>query len=179
MSKEWSLEQCCNVLVRRLKKNAGGIRRISSYASMAVPGGGWANITHSIGTLFEDASEQGGEGGGPPAGTSARRDSLGSIGAPAPKKAQDGSLEGGGKSPSHKLADWDMGASPEPAPPPATKPAAGIGSEEGAGKGADDDKRGGEETWTRALVGAAAFGAASAVGILRVLGGGGGGGGSR
>ncbi|GMH55429.1 hypothetical protein TrLO_g741 [Triparma laevis f. longispina] len=42
VQKEWSLEACCNVLVRKMKK--GAMKRVSSFASMATPGGGWSNL---------------------------------------------------------------------------------------------------------------------------------------
>lgn len=45
VSKEWSLEACCSVLVRRLKK--GSMKRINSFAAMATPGGGWAKTISS------------------------------------------------------------------------------------------------------------------------------------
>ncbi len=48
VSKEYSAEQCCAVLTRRPSVvPAGTQRRASAFAGMAVPGGGWANITTS------------------------------------------------------------------------------------------------------------------------------------
>jgi hypothetical protein len=87
VSKEWSLEACCNVLVRRLKK--GALKRVNSFATMATPGGGWARTASNNNmlswgyppdTLKKSGSQAGpstssvgksptpGKGDGPPSG---------------------------------------------------------------------------------------------------------------
>jgi inorganic pyrophosphatase/exopolyphosphatase len=54
VNKEWSVEACCSVLVRRMKK--GAMRRVSSFANMAVPGGGWATNLTQMPALSRDLS---------------------------------------------------------------------------------------------------------------------------
>ena len=67
VSKEWSLEACCNVLVRRLKK--GTMRRVNSFAAMATPGGGWARTASNNNMLSwgypPDTIKEPGPPGGP------------------------------------------------------------------------------------------------------------------
>ena len=65
VAKEWSIESCCNVLVRRMKK--GAMRRVNSFANMAVPGGGWANLIES--GKGEEAAAGGGVKGSPSKGS--------------------------------------------------------------------------------------------------------------
>ena len=52
VTKEYSADKCCAVLVRRPSValqavEPGRARRASAFAGMAVPGGGWANVTAS------------------------------------------------------------------------------------------------------------------------------------
>jgi len=68
VNKEWSLEACCSVLVRRVQK--GTMKRVSSFANMATPGGGWANLSLPLPAMIKEASNEGGE---TPTKTSGRR----------------------------------------------------------------------------------------------------------
>mmetsp|Transcript_14943 Transcript_14943/g.29760 ORF Transcript_14943/g.29760 Transcript_14943/m.29760 type:complete len:534 (-) Transcript_14943:72-1673(-) len=49
VEKEWSLEACCAILVRKIRDGRkDAFKRVSSFSSMATPGGGWSNIIRNI-----------------------------------------------------------------------------------------------------------------------------------
>ena len=49
VKKEWSIEACCSILVRKAAEGRkGAMKRVSSFAAMATPGGGWSNIVPAI-----------------------------------------------------------------------------------------------------------------------------------